>query len=250
MSWLDVALLFVAGVGGGLTGSIAGLASLTTYPALLVIGLPPVAANVTNTVALVFNGIGSVSASLPELRGQRAALTRLVPVGAVGGAAGAALLLTIPARGFENVVPVLLAASAVAIAWPQRDRIEPIRPSATRTALVGVAVLAICVYGGFFGAAAGVLMLALFLRMGSASMAHANATKNVVLGTANGVAAIIFAVFAPIDWAAVVPLGIGCLLGSRIGPTIVRRVPGTPLRLLIAAAGIALAIKLGIDTYR
>jgi uncharacterized membrane protein YfcA len=250
MSWLDVALLFVAGVGGGLTGSIAGLASLTTYPALLVIGLPPVAANVTNTVALVFNGIGSVSASLPELRGQRAVLTRLVPVGAVGGAAGAALLLAIPARGFENVVPVLLAASAVAIAWPQRDRVEPVRPTAARTAVKGITVLAICVYGGFFGAAAGVLMLALFLRTGSDSLAHANATKNVVLGTANGVAALIFIVMAPIHWLAVVPLGIGCLVGSRIGPSIVRRAPATPLRLLIALAGLALAVKLGLDTYR
>jgi uncharacterized membrane protein YfcA len=250
MSGWDALLLFVAGIGGGLVGSIAGLASLTTYPALLLIGLPPVAANVTNTVALVFNGIGSVSGSLPELRGQRTALTRLVPVGVVGGAAGGVLLLAIPAEGFENVVPILLAASAVAIALPQRDRVEPYRRTAARTALEGIAVLAICVYGGFFGAAAGVLMLALFLRTGSESLAHANATKNVVLGTANSVAAVIFAVFAPVHWLAVVPLGIGCLLGSRVGPTIVRRAPATPLRLLIAAAGLALAVKLGLDTYR
>ena len=250
MSGWDALLLFVAGIGGGLVGSIAGLASLTTYPALLLIGLPPVAANVTNTVALVFNGIGSVSGSLPELRGQRTALTRLVPVGVVGGAAGGVLLLAIPARGFENVVPILLAASAVAIALLQRDRVEPYRRTATRTALEGIAVLAICVYGGFFGAAAGVLMLALFLRTGSESLAHANATKNVVLGTANSVAAVIFAVFAPVHWLAVVPLGIGCLLGSRVGPTIVRRAPATPLRLLIAVAGLALAVKLGLDTYR
>ncbi len=250
MSWWDVVLLFVAGIGGGLVGSIAGLASLTTYPALLLIGLPPVSANVTNTVALVFNGIGSVSGSLPELRGQRAVLTRLVPAGVIGGAAGAALLLSIPADGFENVVPVLLAASAVVIALPQRDR--PVRAgrSVVGTVVEGVAVLAICVYGGFFGAAAGVLMLALFLRTGSASLAEANATKNVVLGVANFVAALIFTVFAPIDWAAVVPLGVGCLLGSRLGPTIVRRAPQTPLRLLIAVAGLALAVKLGLDAYR
>ncbi|MGH3583606.1 MAG: TSUP family transporter, partial [Mycobacterium sp.] len=113
MNWLDAALLFVAGIVGGLAGSIAGLASVSTYPALLLVGLPPVAANVTNTVALVFNGIGSISGSLPELRGQRTALTRLIPVAVVGGAAGATLLLSIPSEGFENVVPVLLAASAV-----------------------------------------------------------------------------------------------------------------------------------------
>jgi uncharacterized membrane protein YfcA len=250
VSWWDAALLFVAGIGGGLCGSIAGLASLSTYPALLLIGLPPVAANVTNTVALVFNGVGSVSASLPELSGQRAALKRLVPTAVVGGTAGAALLLSIPAEGFENVVPLLLAASAVLIALPQRDRAANAPRGAARTLLEGLAVLAICVYGGFFGAAAGVLMLALFLRIGSDSLAHANATKNVVLGVANGVAALIFIACAPIHWLAVVPLGAGCLVGSRFGPVIVRRAPATPLRLVVAGAGLALAVKLGLDTYR
>lgn len=248
-SW-DAALLFAAGIGGGLVGSIAGLASLTTYPALLLIGLPPVTANVTNTVALVFNGVGSVSASLPELRGQRSALRRLVPAALVGGAAGAALLLAIPAEGFENVVPILLAASAVVIAIPQRERVSGAQQDTSRILLEGLAVLAICVYGGFFGAAAGVLMLALFLRTGSESLARANATKNVVIGVANGVATVIFIAFAPIHWLAVAPLGVGCLLGSRLGPAIVRRAPATPLRLMIAAAGLALAVKLGLDTYR
>src|SRR5689334_24641453 len=108
MTFWDVVLLIAAGIGGGLTGSIAGLASVSTYPALLLIGLPPVTANVTNTVALVFNGVGSVSGSLPELRDQRDLLKKFVPIGVAGGAAGAALLLTIPAEGFENAVPVLL----------------------------------------------------------------------------------------------------------------------------------------------
>ncbi|MDT5336699.1 MAG: uncharacterized protein QOD90_2204 [Mycobacterium sp.] len=250
VSWWHAALLFAAGIGGGLCGSIAGLASLTTYPALLLIGLPPVAANVTNTVALVFNAVGSVSASLPELSGQRSTMKRLIPAAVVGGAAGAALLLAIPAEGFENVVPVLLAASAVLIALPQRDRVAGIPRSTALILLETLAILAICVYGGFFGAAAGVLMLALFLRTGSDSLAHANATKNVILGVANGTAALIFIVFAPIHWLAVVPLGAGCLLGSRLGPSIVRRAPATPLRLLIAVAGLALAVKLGVDTYR
>lgn len=250
MSWWDAALLFVAGIGGGLAGSMAGLASVSTYPALLFVGLPPVAANVTNTVALVFNGVGSVWGSLPELRGQGAALTRMIPAAVVGGAAGAALLLSIPAEGFENVVPVLLATSAVVIALPQRTRTLGAAGSTTRTVLEGLAILAICFYGGFFGAAAGVLMLALFLSSGSQSLAHANSTKNVVLGVANTVAALVFFALAPINWLAVVPLGIGCLIGSRIGPAIVRHAPATPLRLLIAVAGLALAVKLGLDTYR
>ncbi|HEV7420404.1 MAG TPA: sulfite exporter TauE/SafE family protein [Mycobacterium sp.] len=243
-------LLFAAGIGGGLTGSVAGLASVSTYPALLLVGLPPVAANVTNTVALVFNGIGSVWGSLPELRGQGGRLKRLVPMAAIGGATGAALLLSIPAEGFENVVPILLATSAVVIALPRRQRAEGAGRSRSHTALEGAAVLAISVYGGFFGAAAGVLLLAFFLSMDSESYAEANAIKNLVLGVANGVAALAFIVLAPVDWLAVAPLGIGCLVGSRLGPVVVRHAPPTPLRLLIAVAGLALAVKLGFDTYR
>jgi uncharacterized protein len=197
----------------------------------------------------VFNGVGSVWGSLPELKGQSEKLRQLVPLAALGGAAGAALLLSIPSEGFEKVVPVLLAASSVAIALPARNDADRL-PNARHTVLQALFVLAICVYGGFFGAAAGVLLLAMFLRTGSANLAEANATKNVVLGVANGVAAVGFVLFAPVSWAAMVPLGIGCLIGSRLGPVVVRHAPATPLRLLIAVAGIALAVKLGVDAYR
>src|SRR6478736_4502346 len=107
MTWWDAALLAAAGVLGGLTGSIAGLASVATYPALLIVGLPPVTANVTNTAALVFNGIGSVLGSRPELEGQGRWIKRSAPVAALGGIAGAVLLLSTPAEDFEKVVPLL-----------------------------------------------------------------------------------------------------------------------------------------------
>lgn len=247
--WYAV-LLFVAGVGGGLAGSIAGLASLTMYPALLMVGLPPVAANMTNTVAFVFNGIGSVLGSKPELRGQSAALKILVPTGVVGGAAGAVLLLHISPQHFQDVLPVILALSAVLLLLPRRDRPQEAQRRRAFTVLKGAAVLAIFVYGGFFGAAAGVLLLALFLGMGSESLAHANAMKNAGMAAVNCGAALIFIAFATVHWVAAVPLSLGCLLGSRLAPVIVRRAPATPLRLLIAAAGMALAVKLGVDTYR
>jgi uncharacterized protein len=249
MSAPNLLLLFMAGIGGGLAGSIAGLASVSTYPALLLVGLPPVTANVTNTVALVFNGVGSVAGSLPELRGQRASLVRLIPVGLVGGVAGAVLLLTIPSEGFERAVPVLLAASAVVIALPHRAAAEPRPRTARRTTVIAVVAFGICVYGGFFGAAAGVLMLAVFLRTGARSLAEANATKNVVLGVANAAAAVIFAVLSPVSWAAMVPMALGCLLGARLGPIVVRHAPATPMRLMIAVGALALAVKLGYDTY-
>ncbi|MUL63725.1 transporter [Mycobacterium sp. CBMA 234] len=248
MSWQHALLLLAAGVAGGLTGSIAGLASVATYPALLLVGLPPVTANVTNTVALTFNTIGSVWGSLPELEGMGPWLRRVLPIAALGGAAGAALLLSIPTEGFERVVPILLGLSAVTIAIPQRRGTED-EPGRGRAILIGVAIFVICLYGGFFGAAAGVVLLALFLHSGSESLAHANAAKNVVLGLANGVAAIGFIALAPVNWIAVVPLGIGCLAGSRLGPVVVRHAPPTPVRLGIAVAGLALAVKLGWDAY-
>jgi uncharacterized membrane protein YfcA len=115
--------------------------------------------------------------------------------------------------------------------------------------LESIAIFLICIYGGYFGAAAGVLLLALLLRAGHATLAHANASKNVILGIANGVAAVTFAFLAPVHWPSVLAVGIGCLVGSRLGPIIVRRAPAAPLRILIGAAGLVLAVKLGIDAY-
>lgn len=250
MNW---AFLFAAGIAGGLTGSIAGLASVATYPALLIVGLPPVTANVTNTVALVFNGIGSILGSRPELSGQGAWIKRIAPAAAVGGALGAALLLCTPAEGFERVVPILLGLASVAILLPgaarQGARVAHHQRHTVRVLLESSAIFLICIYGGYFGAAAGVLLLALLLRAGGATLAHANAGKNVILGIANGVAALVFIFFAPVNWPAVIAVGAGCLIGSRLGPVLVRHTPTGPMRLLIGVAGLALAIKLGVDAY-
>ena len=111
------------------------------------------------------------------------------------------------------------------------------------------AIFTIAIYGGYFGAAAGVVLLALLLRAGHATLAHANAAKNVLLGASNLVAAIVFAILAPVHWTSVVPLGLGCLIGSRLGPVVVRHTPTTPMRILIGLAALALAVKLGIDAY-
>ena len=115
MSALEFGLLVLAGVGAGLIGSIAGLASLISYPALLAVGVPPVTANVTNTVALVLNSVGSVSASRPELTGQRRRVPRLAAAAVLGGATGMALLLLTPSGAFERIVPWLIAGASAAI---------------------------------------------------------------------------------------------------------------------------------------
>jgi uncharacterized membrane protein YfcA len=244
----DVPLLVLAGVGAGLTGSIAGLASLVSYPALLAVGLSPLTANVTNTVALVFSSAGSISASRPELRGQGARVRRLALAGLVGGTAGGLLLLASPSGTFERIVPWLIGIGSLAILLkrPAPHGVAIDRPD-SRWMIPGVALIG--VYGGYFGAAAGVLLLALLLVSTSETLARSNAVKNVVLGLANAVAAVLFAVFGSVDWAAAAPLAVGFFIGGRAGPIVVRHAPARLLRVVIAIASVGLAAYLGVTAY-
>ena len=252
MSVAEFALLVAAGIAGGLFGTIAGLASLATYPALLAVGLAPVTANVTNTVALVFTGIGSVLSSRPELKRQGPRIRRLAPMAMIGGTVGAVLLLSTPAEGFEKIVPWLIGFASLTILIPRRpvaDGHVAAAPSSRMRLVEAVGMALICIYGGYFGAAAGVLILAMLLHTTHDTLPRANALKNAVLGCANGIAALIFAFLAPVDWAVVLPLGIGCLIGAWLGPKVVRWAPVTILRWLIGLAGLGLAIRLGVQAY-
>jgi uncharacterized membrane protein YfcA len=249
VEWWRPVLLLVAGVGAGLTGSIAGLASVISYPALLGVGLAPVTANVTNTVALVFSSVGSVAGSRPELRGQAARVRRLGAVGILGGTVGGVVLLSSPAGAFEKIVPWLIGFGSLTILVTSRPPIDPDAPPRADSRLVLLGVFLIGVYGGYFGAAAGVLLLALLLAASSETLARCNALKNFVLGLANLVAAVVFVLFGSVDWVAAVPLAIGLFVGGRTGPVIVRHAPARLLRILIAIAGIGLAIYLGVDAY-
>jgi hypothetical protein len=275
-----MALLAGAGVAAGLSGSIAGLASLFSYPALLAAGLPATAANVTNTVSLAVGSIGSVGSSRPELVGQVGTARRLGAVCALGGATGAALLLVTPPGVFERIVPFLVGGASLLLLVGPRPRHPPATtgtvvvtcptgappvgqvtagtggaaamtgPAASgRRPAVIAAVWAVGVYGGYFGAAAGVMMLALLLTALPETLSRVNALKNVLLGLANVIAAVGFALFGPVSWAAVVPLTVGLLVGSWLGPAVVRRLPAAPLRIAIALAGLGLAVKLGVDAF-
>lgn len=240
----------LAGLGGGLAGSVAGLASLVSYPALLAAGLPAVSANVSNTVALVFGSVGSVSGSVVELRGQRVHARRFGAIALAGGSCGGALLLLTPSSAFVRVVPWLIGGASLAI-LAQRSPDRPLRIEGRRATWgLSAGVFAITVYGGYFGAAAGVLLLALLLSVSGETLARSNAMKNLVLGLANAVASVAFIAFGPVRWSAVVPLAFGFLVGGRLGPLVVRRAPAGPLRVLIACAGLALAVHLAIDAYR
>jgi uncharacterized membrane protein YfcA len=251
---LEWVFLVLAGVGAGLTGSIAGLASLISYPALLATGIPPVTANVTNTVALVLNSVGSVSASRPELRGQGRRLLRLAAGALLGGAAGAALLLLTPSEAFERIVPWLIAGASIALLVqrpPRELAAEGARahPAHRDPWWLPLGTFAIAVYGGYFGAAAGVMMLAMYLLSTGEGLPRGNALKNVVLGMANLVAAVGFVVLTSVAWSAGIPLAVGLFVGGRIGPGVVRRAPQGALRRLIGLAGLGLAVTLAVQAY-
>lgn len=248
MSALEFALLVLAGVGGGLVGSVVGLASLVTYPALLAAGLSPVTANVTNTVALVASGIGSSVSSRPELSGQRARLVRLAPVFALGGLAGAVLLVTTPGEVFERVVPFLVAGASVLMLLQPRLRALSRRPAArddapeSRLAVGGL--LLVAVYGGYFGAAAGVIIPVLLGFVLDTTIQRLVALKNILLMVSNVVAAALFLALGLVDVLVAVPLALGILVGGWVGPIVARRLPQTLLRAVIGVAGLGLAVRL------
>jgi hypothetical protein len=212
--------------------------------------VPPLSANMTNTVSLVLTGAGSVLGSKPELAGQGRRVIRLGIITALGGAAGAAVLLLTPASTFTKVVPVLIGgASLVLLVQP---RIKGLSPSAEGETRVGhlLALFAVAMYVGYFGAAAGVMLLVVLSMMIDESLATVNAVKNAISGMANAMAAVCFALFGDVRWAFVVPLAAGFLAGGWIGPKIVRKVPAGPFRVVVSLCGVGLAVRLGISAYR
>ena len=248
----EALVLLAAGTAGGIFSTVVAIASLVTYPTLLALGVPPLAANMTNTVALAFTGAGSVAGSRPELAGQGRRVLRLGLVTALGGGAGAAVLLLTPAGTFTVLVPVLIAgASLVLLVQPRLAALSPPAvPGGRRRLVMGAALFAVAMYVGYFGAAAGVLLLVVLTAMISEPLVRVNAIKNAVSGMANTTAAVCFAIWGDVRWNLVVPLAAGFLMGGWIGPKIARRVPAQAFRVLVSLAGFALAVKLGLSAYR
>ena len=244
-------LLFGAGVLAGIVGSAGGTASLISYPALLAAGLPPLPANITNAVAFVAAWPGSALGSRPELRGQGRQVLRWAPLAVAGSAAGAGLLLVTPEGVFDQVVPFLLAAAAIILllqprisAWLDRRR-----GRSGRFLLPG-GLIAGAAYDGYWGAGAGVMILALLMIATGQPLPRSNALKNMLLGLADVTCCILFIVYWPVDWAATAPLAAGFLIGSAIGPALARRLPSRVIRVVAALAGLGLAIRLWVGQVR
>jgi hypothetical protein len=242
--------LIGAGVLAGVVSTVVSLASIVSYPALLALGLPPLSANVTNTVALMFTGVGAAAGSRPELAGQGRRVLRLGWVTALGGATGAGLLLVTPGRTFEVIAPVLIGAASLLLLRPPRVGRLTGGPRAESGWPFRAALFAVAIYVGYFGAAGGIIMLAVLSTVLDQPLAGINAIKNTISGLANGVAAVGFALFGPVQWAAAAPLAAGFLLGGWLGPALARRLPGQTLRVAAGVCGLVVAIKLGADAYR
>jgi uncharacterized membrane protein YfcA len=252
MKLSEALVLLAAGTVGGIFSTVVAIASLVTYPALLALGVPPLSANMTNTVSLVFTGAGAVAGSRPELAGQGRQVLRLGAITALGGTVGAAVLLLTPASAFTMAVPVLIGgASLVLLVQPKISMLTPPAFLGTRRRLVlGVALFAVAMYVGYFGAAAGVLLLVTLSAMISEPLVRVNVIKNAVSGMANAMAAVCFALFGDVRWEFVLPLAAGFLIGGLVGPKIARQVPAGVLRVIVSVCGLGLAVKLGISAYR
>jgi hypothetical protein len=248
ISRTDDVLLLIAGALAGAAGSAGGITSLISYPALLAVGIPALPANVTQAVSFVMCLPGSALGSRAELRGQWPFIRRWIPLVATGSSAGIALLLSTPDTVFERVVPFLLAAaSLLLLTQPWIARWQDRNPDRVNQFLFPCGLFAVAVYGGYFGAGAGVMVLALILLTQERQLARANALKNVLVGVVSVCAAIAYGFFGPVHWAAALPLATGMLFGSMVGPSVTRRVPSGVLRVNVAFVGLGLAVRLWID---
>jgi uncharacterized membrane protein YfcA len=238
-----------AGVLAGGVNAIAGGGSLLTFPVLLAAGLSPVTANVTNTIGVVPGTVGGSFGYRRELVGQKRRVLSLGVPAAVGAIAGGIALLTAPAGVFDAIVPILVAGACVLLLLQPRlaRSLEHHRSEhGSRAARVGIFFVGM--YGGYFGAAIGVMLLGLLGLLLADSLQRLNALKNVIAGMVNGVAAILFAFAAHVDWVAALALAVGTVVGGRIGAQVARHIPDRPLRIGIAVVGLVVAAILAVTS--
>lgn len=247
MSLRDIVLVALGGVVAGAANTIAGGGSLLTFPLLVALGLPPLDANVTNTVGIVPAALGGIAGYRDELSGQARRLLSLVPYTVVGAVAGAALLLALPARTFELVVPALIVLACVLLMVQRRVARALEHRHGSRRALLRAGTFVSAVYGGYFGAAVSVVVLAVLAITVEDSLRRLNALKVPVAGAMNLVSGIAFAIFAPVHWGYVLVLAPSAFVGGRAGAQAARHIPEQPLRVVVVILGLTAAAWLAVS---
>ena len=251
--WQALAV-FAAGIGAGAINAVVGSGTLLTFPTLLALGYAPVTANVSNNIGLVFGGITATLGYRRELEGQGRRLARLVPLSLAGSVTGALLLLRLPASAFAAIVPVLIGISVVLVlaqpriaAAVQRRRRDAGRHDDDRVGVpASIGTLLAGVYGGYFGAAQGVLLIGILGAVLTESLQRVNAAKNLLSLVVNLVAAVTFLVVRPqaVDALVVVLIAVGSLLGGMLGARVGRALSPTVLRLVVALVGVVAIVRL------
>jgi uncharacterized protein len=261
VTWLELLAVVAAGAAAGLINTVVGAGTLITFPTLLALGIPPVTANVSNTIGLAPGSLSGALSMRTELVGQRERVVRLGIASLIGGVAGAVLLLGLPSSAFAAIVPVLIGIGCLLVIiqpWlsrrlAERSGVDAEARRGSGSGWLWSGILLTGVYGGYFGAAQGVLLLAI---MGIAlieTLNRINAVKNVLALIVNAVAGLVFAVLpltpwaqpeADVNWLVVAAIAIGSVLGAQLGGRVGRRLPATVYRVIIVVVGVAAIVSL------
>lgn len=254
MSPLEAALIGLAGLAAGTINTVVGSGTLITFPTLLAFGVPPVTANVSNTVGLVPGAVSGAVGYRRELADQWPRVFRLASASLIGGLVGGALLLVLAEGAFETIVPALIGLGVLLVvfgkpisAWVARrhERLGTANAGVTGARWVWPAIFGTGVYGGYFGAAQGVLLMAVLGIGIRESLQRLNAVKNVLAAAANAVSGVLFIAVADVDWQIAGLIALGAVVGGQIGATVGRRLPEAALRGFIVVVGLtALAVFL------
>ena len=250
MNLLESLGVLLAGVGAGTINTVVGSGTLITFPVLLAVGLSPVTANVSNTIGLSLGSLSGAWGYRAELVGQRARLVRLGSASLIGGLTGGVLLLVLPSSAFDAIVPALILLGVVLVLLGPRISRRVAARAERRGGLpnhgaawVWPAVGGAGVYGGYFGAAQGVLLMAILGIGVDDTLQRHNATKNALAAIVNGVAAVLFIVVAHVDWRAAALVAVGSVLGGQIGATVGRRLSPAFLRAVIVVVGVVALVS-------
>ncbi|QIM20903.1 sulfite exporter TauE/SafE family protein [Phycicoccus sp. HDW14] len=253
MSVGEALLVVLAGIGAGTINTVVGSGTLITFPTLLLLGIPPVTANVSNNIGLVPGSLTGAVGYRSELVGAAPVLRRLVPMSLLGGALGAVLLLVLDPAVFKAVVPVLIVVGIALVvvgprlsAWSQRRREEGRSTRAGHARAMALGTFGTGVYGGYFGAAQGIILMGILGALSSEPLQRLNGYKNVLATIVNGVAAVVFLLVARdrIDWLVVLLIAVGSTIGGVLGATVGRRLPPPVLRGVIVVVGLVAVTRM------
>jgi uncharacterized membrane protein YfcA len=246
---LELLAVAAAGAAAGFVNSVAGGGALITFPTLVAIGLPPLSANVTLTTGIVPASVGGAIGYLDLLREQSERFVRLLVPLFLGAIAGSAALLLTSDAAFEAIVPILVAASCLLLFLQPRLTLRIAHAGNERSPYLLGSIFFCGAYGAYFGAAVSILILAILALFVADTLQHLNGMKIVLAGSANLLAAVVYAFLAPVDWRYALTIMIASFLGGRLGAHYARRIPSDPLRIGIATIGLVVAAVLAVRAF-